>query len=149
MEPLTETKNSTGVSESSQTLKELRVLVLATTFPRWENDTEPRFIFDLTKPLAEKISLWVLAPHAPGAKIREDMEGVQVIRFPYFFPRRLQTLCYEGGIDDDVRALFERVVDAVNEGFGQSLVVGQLQDMVDLQVAGDFQRFVRTAVVDH
>lgn len=98
MEPLTETKNSVGVSESSQTLKELRVLVLATTFPRWANDTEPRFIFDLTKPLAEKVSLWVLAPHAPGAKIREDMEGVKVLRFPYFFPKRLQTLCYEGGI---------------------------------------------------
>jgi len=98
MQSLAETKNSVGASGTTQTLKELRVLVLATTFPRWENDTEPRFIFDLTKPLAEKVSLWVLAPHAPGAKMQEDIDGVKVLRFPYFFPKCMQTLCYEGGI---------------------------------------------------
>ena len=98
MQTLAETKNSVGASGTTQTLKELRVLVLATTFPRWKNDTEPRFIFDLTKPLAEKVSLWVLAPHAPGAKMQEDIDGVKVLRFPYFFPKCMQTLCYEGGI---------------------------------------------------
>jgi glycosyltransferase involved in cell wall biosynthesis len=98
METFAEKKNSTASSGTPQTLKELRVLVLATTFPRWDNDTEPRFIFDLTKPLAEKISLWVLAPHAPGAKMEEEIGGVRVLRFPYFFPKRLETLCYEGGI---------------------------------------------------
>ena len=79
-------------------LKNLRVLVLATTFPRWESDTEPPFVFDLTQQLAKNVSLWVLAPHAPGAKLEEEMEGVRILRFPYFFPKRLQTLCYEGGI---------------------------------------------------
>ena len=77
---------------------QLRVLVLATTFPRWKNDNEPRFVFDLTKKLAEKVSLWALVPHAPGAKTYEEIDGVRIIRFPYFFPRSLQTLCYEGGI---------------------------------------------------
>lgn len=99
MQTLAETKNSDGASEgTTQTLKELRVLVLATTFPRWKNDTEPRFVFDLTKHLASKVSLWVLAPHAPGAKMEEEIEGVRILRFPYFPPKRLQTLCYEGGI---------------------------------------------------
>lgn len=95
---LTDTKNSAAPPGTIQNLKELRVLVLATTFPRFAGDAEPRFIFDLTKPLAEKVSLWVLAPHAPGAKMQEEIEGVRVLRFPYFFPKRLQTLCYEGGI---------------------------------------------------
>jgi glycosyltransferase involved in cell wall biosynthesis len=98
MQTLAETKNSAAPPGTTQNLKELRVLVLATTFPRWAGDAEPRFIFDLTKPLAEKVSLWVLAPHAPGIKMQEEIEGVRVLRFPYFFPKRLQTLCYEGGI---------------------------------------------------
>lgn len=76
----------------------LRVLVLATTFPRWPNDKEPGFVFDLTRHLAKKIPLWVLAPHAPGAKTHEEMDGVRIIRFPYFLPKNLQKLCYEGGI---------------------------------------------------
>ncbi len=98
MQTLAETENSAVTPETTKNLKELRVLVLATTFPRWENDTEPRFIFDLTKQLAEKVSLRVLAPHAPGAKMEEEIEGVRILRFPYFFPKRLQMLCYEGGI---------------------------------------------------
>lgn len=85
-------------TEPRSTLKDLRVLVLATTFPRWANDTEPRFVFDLAKHSAKKISLWVLAPHAPGAKMEEEIEGVRILRFPYFFPKRLQRLCYQGGI---------------------------------------------------
>jgi glycosyltransferase involved in cell wall biosynthesis len=98
MQTLAEPKNSVAPSEAQKNLKALRVLVLATTFPRFAGDAEPRFIFDLTKPLAEKVSLWVLAPHAPGAKMQEEIEGVRVLRFPYFYPKRLQTLCYEGGI---------------------------------------------------
>ncbi len=98
MQTLAETKYSVGAPDTPPNLKTLRVLVLATTFPRWANDTEPRFIFDLSKQLAEKVSLWVLAPHAPGAKMQEDIEGVRVLRFPYFFPKHMQTLCYEGGV---------------------------------------------------
>ena len=79
-------------------LKDLRILVIATTFPRWEKDQEPRFVFDLSKELAKTLSLWVLVPHAPGAKTNETMQGVRIIRFPYFYPRSLETVCYEGGI---------------------------------------------------
>ena len=93
-----ENKKSSGTLDTQENLKDLRVLVIATTFPRWENDTEPRFVFDLSKQLARKVSLWVLAPHAPGAKMEEEIEGVKILRFPYFYPKRLQTLCYEGGI---------------------------------------------------
>ncbi len=78
-------------------LKELRVLTIATTFPRWEGDKEPPFVFDLNKELARKVSLMTLVPHAPGAKKEETLEGVRVIRFPYFFPSHRQNLFYEGG----------------------------------------------------
>jgi len=77
---------------------ELRVLVIATTFPRWEGDAEPRFVFDLTKRLAKKVSLRALVPHAPSAQEHETLEGVRIIRYPYAYPKSSQVLCYEGGI---------------------------------------------------
>ena len=53
------------------------------------------------------------------------------------------------GIDYDVRASLQRMVDTVDKCLGQSLVVGQLQDMIDIFRSGDIQSFVRTAVIDH
>ena len=76
----------------------LRVLVIATTFPKWENDQEPRFVHDLCQNLSDEVDIQVLAPHAPGAKERETWGKMEVIRFPYFYPRHLQNLCYDGGI---------------------------------------------------
>ena len=76
----------------------MRVLVLATTYPRWKNDSTPRFVFDLNRQLAQKVETWVLVPHFDGAEYSEEMDSVRIIRFPYFFPTKLQRLCYEGGI---------------------------------------------------
>ena len=75
-----------------------RVLVIATTFPRWKNDQEPRFVYELCRPISEKMDIHILAPHAPQAKEKEIWEGIKITRFSYFFPRRLQSLCYDGGI---------------------------------------------------
>ena len=76
----------------------LRVLVIATTFPKWENDQEPRFVYDLCRNLSDQVDIRVLAPDAPGAKEQETWGKMKIIRFPYFYPRRLQNLCYDGGI---------------------------------------------------
>lgn len=77
--------------------RKLTVLILATTFPRWEGDTVPQFIFELSKGLRdEDINPVVLAPHYPGADRREIMAGVTVYRFPYFVPFRLQRLALQG-----------------------------------------------------
>ena len=74
------------------------VLVLATTFPRWENDSEPAFVFNLSKRLASKgFNIVVLAPGAPGALAYEEMDGLKIYRFTYFYPKRLQKVCYDGG----------------------------------------------------
>ncbi|PIQ96466.1 MAG: hypothetical protein COV67_09400 [Nitrospinae bacterium CG11_big_fil_rev_8_21_14_0_20_56_8] len=79
-------------------LQELRVLAVATTFPRWDGDSEPRFVFDLARHLSRRVQLWVLVPGAPGAAACEEIDGVRIIRFPYFFPASRQHLSYEGGI---------------------------------------------------
>lgn len=75
-----------------------KLLVTASTFPRWEGDTEPRFILDLSKALLEYFDVTVLAPAYPGAKTKEVLEGVKVIRYHYFPIHKWETLCYPGAI---------------------------------------------------
>ncbi|MBS3166630.1 glycosyltransferase family 4 protein [Candidatus Woesearchaeota archaeon] len=75
-----------------------RILVTATTFPRWKDDTEPKFVYDLSVLLAKKgHKITVLVPHYYKAKVNEIMGGLRVFRFRYFFPK-LEKLCYDGGI---------------------------------------------------
>ena len=79
-------------------MKKKRLLVLASTFPRWEGDTEPRFILDLSKELKKYFDVTVMVPAAPGAKRKELLEGVKVLRYHYFPIHRWETLCYPGAI---------------------------------------------------
>ena len=83
------------------------MLVLATTYPRWENDSTPHFVFDLNRQLAKKVETWVLVPHFDGAKYSEEMEGVRIIRFPYFFPLKYQKVAYGPGILDNIKKVEE------------------------------------------
>lgn len=75
-----------------------KLLVTASTFPRWKDDTEPRFVLDLASHMTEEFDVTVLVPAAPGAKNREVLEGVQVIRYHYFPIHKWETLCYPGAI---------------------------------------------------
>lgn len=74
-----------------------RILVLTSTFPRWQGDNEPPFVFELSRRLAEQFDVVVLAPHAPGAERFERMGNLEVHRFRYFFTP-WQSLAYQGGI---------------------------------------------------
>ena len=74
-----------------------RLLVLTTTFPRWDGDHEPPFVYELARRLTDCFDVTVLAPHAPGAACEETMDSVVVRRFRYA-PDRLEKLAYEGGI---------------------------------------------------
>lgn len=75
-----------------------KVLVTASTFPRWEGDTEPRFILDLSKALANYFDVTVLVPACPNTKETEVLEGIKVIRYHYFPIHKWETLCYPGSI---------------------------------------------------
>ncbi len=75
-----------------------KILVIATTFPRWKGDTEPAFVFELSKRLREMGNeITVLVPHAPGALKEEFLDGLKIIRYQYFFPSKFQKLFYDGG----------------------------------------------------
>ena len=39
----------------------------------------------------------IVAPHAPGAKSRETLDGVRIERFRYCWPESAETVCYRGG----------------------------------------------------
>ena len=73
------------------------ILVLTSTYPRWQGDTEPAFVHFLCRRLTGKYRVIVLAPHYPGSLGKETVEGVLVYRFRYFFPFA-ENLAYNGGI---------------------------------------------------
>lgn len=75
-----------------------KLLITASTFPRWNGDTEPRFILDYAKAMLNYYDVTVLVPSAPGAADREIIEGVKVVRFHYFPFHKWETLCYPGAI---------------------------------------------------
>lgn len=87
------------IDESKRVKKrKKRLLVTASTFPRWADDTEPRFVLDISKALTKYFDVTVLVPACPDAKDREILEGVKVVRYHYFPIHKLETLCYPGAI---------------------------------------------------
>lgn len=84
--------------ESKQMERKKKLLVTASTFPRWEGDTEPRFVLDLASHMTDEFDITVLAPATSGAKDKEVLEGVNVIRYHYFPIHKWETLCYPGAI---------------------------------------------------
>ena len=74
-----------------------KILVLTSTFPRWKNDVDPPFVYEMCRRLSKTFCVHVLAPHAYGAAIEEQLDGIQVTRYRYFISR-WQTIAYQGGI---------------------------------------------------
>lgn len=74
------------------------ILVTGSTFPRYMDDTEPKFVYDLCKEYTKHYKVTALVPAAPGALDHENMEGIDVIRYHYFPIHKWETLCYPGAI---------------------------------------------------
>lgn len=77
--------------------KRKQLLTLTSTFPRWEDDEDPPFVFELCNRLKADYSVHVLAPHFPGSRKKANFFGIHVQRFRYFF-KPLEKLAYHGGI---------------------------------------------------
>lgn len=78
------------------------LLVLASTYPRWTGDHEPGFVHELARRLVGRFRVLALVPHAPGAKQRQVLDGVEVVRYRYA-PESLETLVNDGGILANLR----------------------------------------------
>jgi glycosyltransferase involved in cell wall biosynthesis len=79
-----------------------RLLVLASTYPRSQDDPEPRFVHELSRRMTMRFDVTVLCPHARGAELAEIMDGVEVLRYRYA-PGWMETLVQNGGIIANLR----------------------------------------------
>ncbi|XXJ20751.1 glycosyltransferase [Desulfovibrio caledoniensis] len=61
-----------------------RILVVASTFPKYENDHTPPFVYELSKRLAESFDVHVLAPYSRGSAPREEKDGMHITRFNFW-----------------------------------------------------------------
>ena len=112
----------------------MKVLLVATTFPRWPRDPGPApFVFQLAKHLAARRPLLALAPHFPGAKKQENLDGVPVQRFQYLWPERLETLADGQGIQNHLRQSCRARLEAV------PFLLGELLALWRLLRTGEFQ----------
>lgn len=89
----------------------MKMCILTTSFPRWNGDFAGSFVYDLAKKLVENgIEVRVVAPHDNRAAKFEVMDGMQVYRFQYMWPKSLQKLAYHGGIPHNFRSsLFSKI----------------------------------------
>jgi len=83
------------------------VLFVTTSFPRFCGDFAGSFVFRFAKYLvSDGVQVTVLAPGASGYPTTDALEGVQIYRFPYFYPAKLQRLAYAEGILANFRRLW-------------------------------------------
>lgn len=75
-----------------------RILCVTSNFPRWHGDSTTPFVLHLNQDLQQLgWQIAVIAPHAPGAKTHEVLDGISIHRFRYLLPESLETVCYQGG----------------------------------------------------
>ena len=70
-------KNNIVMAENAARKK---ILVLASTFPRWKDDVEPPFVYELSRRLSSNYSVHILAPHAPGTAAEEHFDREKIAR---------------------------------------------------------------------
>lgn len=79
-----------------------RLLIVSSTYPRWENDPEPGFVHELAKRLVCEFDITVLCPHAAGAKPIQELDSVKIVRYRYA-PEFLENLVNKGGIVNNLK----------------------------------------------
>ncbi len=68
-----------------------RILVTASTFPKFVGDTTPPFVYELSKRVTSDFEVHVLVPHSHGSMKYELMSGVHIHRYKFFPSKRLFT----------------------------------------------------------
>ena len=78
--------------------------MLTTCYPLGAGDVSCIFVHHLSKALVKRgVAVTVVAPAAPQAAGAEAIDGAEVRRFPYMWPRRWQKLAYRWGIPENLR----------------------------------------------
>lgn len=77
-------------------MKQPKLIIIASTFPRWVDDSVPSFVKDLADKVVDNFEVSVVAPHYKGALRHEKMGKLNVRRFRYAYPERAENIVYEG-----------------------------------------------------
>ena len=72
----------------------MKICSLTFSYPRSKDDVQCRFMHLLCKELAKKHEVHIVTSNSVDTKKFEVIEGVNVHRFNYFFPRRFQRVTY-------------------------------------------------------
>ncbi|MEM7472970.1 MAG: glycosyltransferase [Pseudomonadota bacterium] len=75
----------------------MNVLFLTSTLPRYAGDQQAPFVLEQAaawKRARPSDHLYILAPHDRDASVTEQIHGVEIVRYPYMWPARFQTLAY-------------------------------------------------------
>lgn len=79
--------------------------MLTTCYPLAQSDITCSFVHRLARALVKAgEEVTVLAPGAPNGKAHEYMDGVEVYRFTYMWPRSWQQLAYRWGIPENIKS---------------------------------------------
>lgn len=82
----------------------MKILMLTSSFPRYKRDFMGNPVYELAKRLKERgFTIIILAPHGSGTRLQENMGGLKVYRFSYFYPYNLQKVSYGNGIPYNIK----------------------------------------------
>ena len=83
----------------------MKVLMLTTSFPLYPGHTAGVFVFEQARYLCRAgMTVQILAPWQQDGCRFETMAGVDVVRFPYFWPKHKTGLCYgDGGVPENMK----------------------------------------------
>lgn len=92
-------------------------------------------MFDLARTYARLgHDILVLAPHAYSAKVVDNIDGVKVVRFRYFWPSYLQSLAYGSGIPANVKrvkgAMLQFLVYLISEFIALNKAIASFKPQV-------------------
>jgi glycosyltransferase involved in cell wall biosynthesis len=77
----------------------MKILLVTSSFPRWDADFAGVFLQKLVTELHKLGNeVIVLTPHAKGTRTHEREKGITIVRFRYAWPESLETLAYGQGI---------------------------------------------------
>ncbi len=79
----------------------MKVCIVTTAFPRWRDDPRGTFVFEAARAVAQQgAEVQVVTLHSPGAKTREVIDSIEVVRARYAWPERFERLQGPGGLPD-------------------------------------------------
>ena len=89
----------------------LKITILTTSFPRFQDDSAGIFIYKFASHLAESNCLVnVVAPHDIEVRRQEFFKNLGIYYFKYFCPLKFQSFAYKGGMVNRIKKNWLRIL---------------------------------------